>query len=508
MAVYNFNRQDRLSVIFVMEENLKNKAAKGAAWTFLGSTANKGIQFVVSLLLARLLTPDDYGLIGMLGIFIGVSETLTDNGFTSALIQNKNRTNKDYSTAFYFNFGMSVLVYLALYLAAPFIADFYNQPLLKSIVRVYCLSVLIGAFTAVNSVQLTIALDYKTSNILSTSSALASGLIGVICAFMGMGVWSLVVQQLSMRFIQMILVFIKVKWFPDWVFSKQSFKQMFGFGSKLVVSGLIHNIYSNMYSIVIGKQFKPADLGYVSRAQGFNQMLAGNINGVISSISFPVLSKIDGDERLMQVYRKYIQMSAFLVFPLIMFLCGVAKPLILFLLTEKWATSILLLQILSFSYIWDGIIQINLSLLYVKGRTDLVLRLEFIKKTIAFAILIISVLIGNLVVFCIGMALYGNIALFLNTIYTKKLLNYGFKKQMCDVLPYLFVSLFIMSIALFFSWLISNNLLSLVVSTVICIPTYFYICYRYRFYALSQIVELISPRTGRFGRWAKSKIIE
>lgn len=489
------------------EENLKSKAVNGVAWSFIGSMANKAIQFVISMILARLLTPEDYGLIGMLGFFIGIASTFIDGGFSSALIQYKERQNKDYCTVFYVNFTMSLLMYGILYVCAPFIASFYNQPLLISIVRVYCLTLVIGSLSAINSIRLTIDLNYRLGNLIGTAAAFSSGIIGVACAYSGWGVWSLITQQLASGIIRAILMFYYVRWFPGLVFSIKSFKRFFSYGSKLLVSGLIHSAYSQMYPLVIGKQFNAADLGYVTRAKGFNDMAAGTINGILSSVAFPVLSKMqEDDNKLLGIYDKYIQLSAFAVFPMVLFLCGIAKPLILFLLTDKWAPSILLMQVLSLTYLWDGITKINLSLLYVKGRTDLVLRLEVIKKTIAFGILCLSVFIGNLTVFCIGMSVYGTIALYLNTIYTKKLLNFGFMKQMSQIWPYLEASLIIMLVALLFSWLIPHNLLSLTVSTIVCLPLYLFICYSRRFYALYQTVDILAPRMGRFGEWLQSKI--
>lgn len=488
-------------------ENLKSKAVNGVAWSFVGSMANRVIQFVVSMILARLLTPSDYGLIGMLGFFIGIASSFIDSGFSSALIQYQERQNKDYCTVFYVNFGMSLLMYGLLYLCAPLIADFYNQPALVSIIRAYCLTLIIGAMTAINGVRLTIDLNYKLSNVIGSTAALLSGIVGVLCAYSGFGVWALVAQQLSASLIRMVLMFYHVRWFPSWEFSVQSFKRFFAYGSKLLMSGLIHNVYAQMYPLVIGKQFTAADLGYVARAQGFNDMAAGTMNGILGSVAFPVLTKLqDDEEKLLHVYDKYIQLSAFAVFPIVLFLCGIAKPLILFLLTDKWAASILLLQILSINYLWDGIIKINLNLLYVKGRTDLVLRLEIIKKTIAFCILLTSVFIGNLVVFCIGMSVYGTIALYLNTIYTKRLLNFGFVKQMKQIWPYLFASLIIMAVALFISWAVPYSLISLILSTTICVPLYFIICYYRRLYALNQAVEILAPKMGKLGEWLIDKV--
>ena len=492
-----------------MEENLKNKAIKGVAWNFIGTSSNRIIQFAISIILARLLTPADYGLIGMLGFFMGIANTFIDSGFSSALIQYKDRNNEDYCTVFYVNFGMSLLMYGLLALSAPWIASFYNQPVLVGIIRIYCLTLIIGALTAINNVRLTIDLNYKASTMILFVAALISGIVGIVFAYFGYGVWSLVIQQIIASLLRTILLFYYVKWVPSFSFSIRSFKKLFGYGSKLLVAGLIHSVYSQMYPLVIGKQFPAADLGYVTRAQNFNEVVAHNVTTILGQVAFPVLARVqDNDGTLLRVYNKYMHMSSFMVFPMVMFLCGIAKPMILLILTEKWAPSILLLQILSFGYIWEGIIKINLNLLYVKGRTDLVLKLEIIKKSIAFGILLISVFIGNLVVFCIGMTTYSFIALYLNTIYTKKLLNFGFLKQMKEIWPYLVYSLIIMGFALIFSNVILNSFLSLLVSTIVCIPLYLFLCYRTNSYALQQTIEILAPKMGRFGKWISTIVLK
>lgn len=489
-----------------MEENLKNKAIKGVAWNFIGTSANKIIQFAITLVLARLLTPSDYGLIGMLGFFIGIANTFIDSGFSSALIQHKDRKNEDYCTVFYVNFGMSCLMYGILYISAPWIAGFYNHPILVNIIRVYSLTLIIGALTAINNVQLTIDLNYKTSTLVSSIAALMSGITGIVFAYLSYGVWALVIQQIVFALLKTGLLFYYVKWVPSLSFSIESFRKLFGYGSKLLGASLISTIYSQMYPLVIGKQFPSSDLGYVTRAQNFNEVITANITNIFGQVAFPVLARVqDDDQTLLRMYNKYMHMSSFVIFPLVLFLCGIAKPMILFLLTEKWAPCILLLQILSFGYLWEGIIKINLNLLYVKGRTDLVLKLEIIKKSIAFTILIVSIIIGNLIVFCIGMTLYSFIALYLNTLYTKKLLDFGFLKQIKEIWRYLLYSLIIMAIALIFSNIISINVLSLIVSSVVCIPLYLFLCYRSEAYAVIQTMEILAPRLERFGIWLNYK---
>lgn len=480
--------------------SLKAKTIKGVSWNFIGSYANKVIQFVISIVLARLLTPADYGLIGMLGFFMGLASTFIDSGFSSALIQYKDRTNKDFCTVFYVNLCMSLLMYGILALSAPLIAEFYNQPVLTSIIRVYCLTLVIGALTAINSTKLNIELNYRLPTIISSVSAISSGILGLVLAFLGFGVWSLIYQQLANAIIRATLLIYYAPWPIELKFSLSSFKRLFGYGSKILIASLIHTAYANMYPLVIGKQLSAADLGYVSRAQGVNEMAAGTIISVLPGVAFPLLCKVQDDTaQLLDIYEKYIKMSAFLLCPVILFLTGIAKPLVIFLFTEKWEPCVILLQILSVTYIWDGIVKINLNLLYAKGRSDLVLRLEIIKKTIAFAILIGTVFFSNIIVFCLGMTLYSFVALYLNTIYTKKILDFGFKKQMIQISPYMCFSIIIMLEGLLISWYFTNSLVAITVAVLVCIPTYFILCHITHQYAFIETIKIISPKLGKLG---------
>ena len=339
-----------------------------------------------------------------------------------------------------------------------------------------------------------IAVDFKTQTKISFTSALISGIIGVCCALMGYGVWSLVIQALIAAALNITLSFYYVRWIPLWTFSFNSFKNLFSFGSKLLIASLISNIYTNLYVFVIGKKFSTHSLGLYTRADHFAQFASSNLGNILSRVSFPVLSQIqDDNERLIHAYKKYIQMSALIIFPIILGLCGVAKPLILLLLSEKWIDCVILLQILCFSYLWNCVITINLNLLNVKGRSDLVLKLEIIKKTIAFTILFIS-LYFDLKGICLGLATYSLIAFYLNTYYTKKILNYGFKKQFMEILPYLITALIVMFEGLAISNYIANPIISLCCAFIICPITYITICCVMKFDAAMELLNIIKTR--------------
>lgn len=479
-----------------MSHELKKKAVRGVLWSFIEQFSGQIIQFGISVIIARILSPSDYGLIGMIAFFMAISQVFIDGGFGSALIQKKDRDEKDLSTVFYINIGMSLICYLILFVFAPLISDFYNQQKLIPIIRIYSLTLIIGSLSSINNTLLIINVDFKTKSKISVPTSIASGIIGIGAACLGYGVWALIIQAISSSIITVILNFYFVRWHPQLIFSKKSFKTLFSYGSKLLISSIIASAYTNIYSLVIGKQFSPAILGYYSRASGFTTLISNNINSIVSRVSFPILSNIqDNDALLRDVYNKYIQMSSFIIFPCVLLLCGIAKPLVLILLTEKWIPTISILHIICFSYLWNGIIDVNLNLLKVKGRTDLVLKLEIVKKTIAISILLISILFDNIYAICLGSVTYGFIALYLNTIYTKKLLSFGFFQQCKLFLPYFCIALMIMVMSLCISSYVLNPYISIIASLSICPILYLSICKIFGLYAYSEFINMIKPKT-------------
>lgn len=456
-----------------MSENIKEIAAKGLIWSFIESFSVKLIQFVITVIMARMLTPSDYGLIGMLSIFMSISQVFIDGGFSSALIQKKDRSDEDLSTVFFINIFFSIIIYIILFLCAPFIATFYNQPLLSPIIKVYCCTLVIYSLVGVTKTILTIDLDFKTQSKISVLSSVLSGLTGIYLAWSGLGVWALVIQSVAMAILNVLFSYLLAKWRPKLLFSTHSMKSLFSFGSKLLFAQIIGAAYQNMYNLVIGKNFTSDSLGYYSRAESFTNLTSYTLSSIFTRVSFPLLSKTQTDNgQLLSIYNKYISIAAFVMFPISMTLCGCAKPIIITLLTDRWTDAITILQILSISTLWTGITAINLNLLNVKGRSDLVLRLEIIKKTIAFTILFVSLIFNNLIIICWGLVFYSIIALYLNTYYTNQILNYGFIAQLKTMFPYLLLSVLIMIEGLIVAYIINNNYLALFVSLFICVTTY------------------------------------
>ena len=474
-----------------MADSLKQKTIKGASWSFVEQILTRGVNFVIGIILARLLSPTDYGLVGMLGIFIAISQLFIDGGLTSALIRTKDASDRDFSTVYIINLTLSFVFYAILFFCAPLVAGFYGQPLLKPLMRVIALILIISSVASIHGTLLTIRVDFKTKSYISIAAAILSGAAGIFCAYKGMGVWALVAQTLTSAIVMTLMTLALVRWMPKLVFSKESFKRLFSYSSKLLAASFISVVYDNAYPMVIGKRFTAADVGQYTRAGQFPGVANNTITSALNRVAFPVLSQIqDDNERLLNVYEKYIQLSCFMIFPVLLWLCGCSRPLVSFLLTDKWLACVPLMQILCFSLLTNGITTINLNLLYVKGRSDLVLRLEIIKKTIAFIILFVSMLF-DLKVMCYGQVLYSFIALSLNTIYTKKILGYGLFQQVRVVSPYFLLALVVLAESLFFSTFISQRLLAVCLSLAVGAASYWLLNKAFGLYAYQEARELI-----------------
>lgn len=423
-----------------MAESLKQKTFKGTIWSALEAFSIQGIQFVVMLIMARLLMPSDYGVIGMLAVFISISGALMSCNFGTALIRKQDRTEVDNSTVFYFNLVMSIIFYWILFFCAPLIADFYNLPILIPVTRVVSLKLIISGLTAVQSVNYTQKLNFKTQAKASVTASILSGVVGIIMAYFGFGVWALVAQQLSSAVIGSALLWYFSTWRPIWAYSWKSFRELFGFGSKLMVSGLINTAYSNIYQISIGKVYKAADLGFYTRAVGFTSVATTSLMSIIQRVTYPVLCTIQNDDaRLIDGYRRILNMAVFITFPMLLGMAAVAKPMVITLIGEKWLFSAELLLPVCLANMWYPVHSVNLNLLQVKGRSDLFLRLEIIKKVIGVSILVVSIPFG-VYWMCWGSLLGSLIALFINTYYTKKLMNFGIFAQLKDMFPILLLS--------------------------------------------------------------------
>lgn len=473
---------------------LKDKTVKGVIWSSIDRFTTQGISFVFSMLIARMLLPSDYGVIAMLGIFMAVSQCFIDSGFGAALIRKKDRTETDFCTVFYFNIVVAFLFYGLLWFASPYIARFYDMPLLESVTKVWGLNLIVNAFSGIQNAQLSIAIDFKSRAKISVITTLFTGLVGLWFAYHGHGVWALVYQGLASAILRCILLWCIVRWVPKLIFSWKSFKELFSFGSKLLASALIDTIYNNVYTLVIGKFFSASSLGVYSRANQLAQFPSSNITGVLQSVTYPVLSTIqDEKERLASAYRRFLRLSAFVVFPLMLGLSAVADPFIRLTLTDKWAGSIYLLQILCFALMWYPIHAINLNLLQVKGRSDYFLKLEVIKKVLGVVVLCVTVPLG-LVAMCYGRIFTSVVCLGLNTYYTKKIIGYGFAEQMRDLAHVLLHALVMYALV----WLVVQCLpglwLQLIVGILVGMAYYLIGAYLMKFDELKELLLLIKRK--------------
>lgn len=431
----------------MFEQDLKSSAIKGAFWTALEKISRQVIQFIIGIILARLLLPEEFGIVGMLAIFIAVAQTFSDSGLASALIQKKDCSDEDYSTVFYFNVIVALCLYAVIFFTAPLIAEFYHMPVLKDVARVVALSIIISSFTTVQNTRLTKGLRFKEQSFISMTSMLATGIVGLVFAFNGFGVWALVFQALAGQVCTSISIWIISKWMPKFVFSKESFRQLWGFGYKILVSSLINTIYTNIYTLVIGRSFSSTDVGYFNRGKQFAFLPVQIVQDMAIKVNYPILAKVqDDNERLLRAYRKLMSIPLYLLYPILIGLATMAPWLIPLLIGDKWIPCVPILQILCLGYMFTPLTHLNLNLLYVKGRTDLVLKLELIKKPIAFLILFSTIPLG-LMWMIAGKALYEFVAFSFNCYYTGKILGYGELKQLRVLLP-IFINCAIMFIVI------------------------------------------------------------
>lgn len=478
-----------------MSESLKKQTIHGIIWSGIERFSVQGIQFLIMIIMARLLTPKDYGLVGMLAIFIAIAQSLIDSGFSQALIRKQNRTETDNSTVFYFNIEVGICIYILFYLLAPFVSRFYDVPELTAIMRVISLGVIFNSLAVVQRALLTIKIDFKTQAKASLIAAFFSGITGITMAYKGFGVWAIVAQQLVNLGLNTSLLWIFARWRPKAKFSMESFRELFAFGSKLLVSGILDTLYRNIYLIIIGKLFTASKLGYYTRAQQFSDFPSSNLTGILQRVTYPILCKIQDDkDKLAQAYRKFLRVSAFLIFPLMVGLSAVAEPFILLLLKEKWHFAATILQIICFAAMWYPVHAINLNLLQVEGRSDLFLKLEIIKKILGIIILCFSIPLG-LIAMCYGQIASSLISLTINTYYTGKLIKVGFIRQMKDLTPTLILVLS-MWLIIFFGILplCENNAIKLTAGIITGIIYYIGVAWIFKFPELKELLSILKKK--------------
>lgn len=413
--------------------SLKKQTLSGIIWTFTDTFVLKGLSFFASIILARLLGPTEFGLIGMISVFIAIGTSLVDSGLSASIIRTQDADDRDFSTVFYLNLMMSVAVYGLLFFAAPWIADFYGQEILVPIIRLYCFSFVISAFSAIQTAMLNKEMQFKKIMQYNVPGTVIGVIVGISLGYLGYGVWSIVWMYLSTQLIQSIMLWSFSKWKPTWTFSKEKLKYHYGFGYKLMLSGLLDTAYRNVYNVIIGRYFSVQELGYFERGKAFNTYPVTVLTSIISKVSYPLLSKIqDQKERIAKVYRQLIQFAFFVTAPMMLGAAAIAEPLFLLVLGDQWLPAVPFFQILCLSGMFYPIHAFNINVLKVYGRSDLFLKLELIKKGIITVSILIAFQFGiyGLVWSSVVTSI---IALLINTHYSSRMIYYTTWQQAKDI---------------------------------------------------------------------------
>lgn len=442
-------------------EDIKQKTKIGMVWNALEKFSVQGISFVLNIILARLLTPHDYGVIGMLSIFIVLSTVFVESGFSRALIQKQNRTEIDFSTILIFNILISIFLYLVLFICSPAIAKFYKTPELIKLQRILFLVLIINSFTVVQNAKFQIQVDFKKIALINSLATIVSGVMAIIAAYKGLGAWALVIQTLSKSLFTAVVYWILGHWIPKTGFSFASFKSLFKYSSKLLASSLLYTTLNNINNLVIGKLYNPSNLGFFTRAQQFPNVTAGTLDSVLTNSTFPLMaSQQNNHEELVNTFKKLIRLTAMIIFPAMTGLALLGKPLILVLLGEKWFPSVELLFWLSLSNIWLPLCSLNQNMLNSIGRSDVILKIDICKIPVTVITMIITFPI-SLKAIVIGQFIDYIIFFLMNSFAVGQLFHFGsFKQLLCSV-KYILSTLVMAAAVIAIDYFLTSNLLSL-----------------------------------------------
>lgn len=458
------------------EQSLKDKTIKGTFWSAADTFLAQGVTFVVGIVLARLLSPEEYGLIGIVTIFTTVMFGIVDSGFSNSLIRKNDVRDEDYNTLFIFNLLVSILLFALLFVSAPWIATFFDRPQLVELVRVMGLLLIFQALSIVQNTILTKRIDFKTKTKASVTSAIVSGVVGIGMAFAGFGVWSLVAQQLSRQLIYSILLWAFNKWCPKMKLSIASLQYMWSFGWKLLISGLLDNIWKELYQVVVGKFYTPATLGQYTRSQQYAGLLSSNITSIVQRVTFPVLSEMKGDkERMVSAYRRIIKTTMFITVVLMFSMGAVSEPLLFCLIGPQWHQAAIFLPLICVSMSLYPLHAINLNMLQVQGRTDIFLHLEIVKKILAVAPICIGIFV-NIYWMLVCSIIVGVISFFLNSYYTGKRLGYSSWMQIKDVAPSYGIGFVIAISTYFIKYLTLSHWIILILQIIVGAVVFLTLC--------------------------------
>ena len=480
------------------EQSLKDKTVKGVGWSAIDNVAQYTVSFVVSIVLARLLSPDDYGLLGIIAIFTAICTALINGGFTSALIRKKDVSEDDYNTAFIVNLGLSLFLYAIIFLCSTLIASFFKREELVLLTRVSSLGMIIGALALVQQTRLTKRIDFKTLTKITIIASVASGVLGIVMALMGYGVWSLVAQSLSSQGLRTILLWIYNRWTPKLNFSVESFKELFGYGWKVMVVSVIDTTWRELNQAVVGKFYNPATLGQYTRANQFSHLFSTNLSGVVQRVTFPVLSNIQDDKtRLVSGYRRIIKTTMFIAAISMFALGAVSEPLLYCLIGAKWHEAATYLPLICVAGSLYPLHSINLNMLQVQGRSDLFLELEIVKKTIAIGPLLMGVFWGIMPMLWGGLVV-GVISFFLNSYYSGKFLGYSSMMQLKDIAPSYGIATAIALSVWFLKYLPVSYWVILPLQIIVGFIVFFALCKLTKIEEYNEIKGMVAPLVQKF----------
>jgi O-antigen/teichoic acid export membrane protein len=475
--------------------SIKSVAAKGIFWSAVDKFAVQIGQFIVGVMLARILMPEDFGLIGIIYIFIAISQTFIESGLGTGLIQRQSRSEIDFSTLFIFNLIVSSFFYLILFFLAPFISSFFNQPRLTDITRILSLILFLNAFAIVQRTKLTIAIDFKSIAKSNVIGMVIGGLCGVIAAINEFEVWALVIQLLTSSLVSSIYLWIVSNWRPSIAFSKKSFNSLFGYGSKLLIAGLYAQLLNNIYNICLGKFYSSTSLGYYTRAKSFADISAGTIVNVLQQSTFPILAAVQHNkEKLISIYSRMIRMSAFLIIPIMTLIALLAKPIVILLLTEKWSSLIPLLQWIVFSRVFLPMSSLNLNLLNAVGRSDLFLKVDLSKLPLTILAMVITIPLGVKSI-VIGHVVTSAVFFVVNAYLPGKFYGYGAIKQLKEMMPFCFATIVMAVIVFVMTCFIDNLVLQLFFGVILGFIVYLLISWLMKLEELNEVLKILKLRS-------------
>lgn len=475
--------------------SLKKQAASGFLWAFIQQFSTQGISFGISILMARLLLPSEFGLMGMIYVFFTIGNVLLDAGLAQSLIRTVDADNEDYSTVFFFNIFLGFFLYLILFAAAPFISTFYNQPILSSLIRVYGVFFIFGSFTTVQNALLIKQMRFKNLLAISIPANIIGGVSGVIMAYQGFGVWSLVYNTLISSFLSALFLWIYSSWRPILKFNKQKFKKHLNFGYKLLLTNLIDATFGNIYQIILGRFYAPKTVGFFTRSESMKHIAVYSISTTLTKVSFPLLASVQHDrERLSIIYRKILQAVIFTTTPVLVAMAILAKPIFIFLFTEKWIEAVPYFQIICLGAIMMPINNYNVNLFSLIGRSDIILKLEIIEKPILILLVAVAFPFGIIPLLWTQLV-YAFICFFINVAYSKKVLNYSHLDQILDIGSVMLLNILAALIVFLCSevliWNSISNLFQIIIGLLIFAMIYLPIAYFFKMKGLLNIIELL-----------------